>query len=69
MRHAGGKAAFIVDAISASIQAVIKPLGKLFAAFPFIAGSTVLSNGRVAFILDAGGVVAEMQRRRMVATI
>ena len=67
VRHAGGKAAFIVDAISASIQAVIKPLGKLFAAFPFIAGSTVLSNGRVAFILDAGGVVDEMQRRQMVA--
>ena len=67
VRHAGGKAAFIVDAISASIQAVIKPLGKLFAAFPFIAGSTVLSNGRVAFILDAGGVVDEMRRRQMVA--
>jgi two-component system chemotaxis sensor kinase CheA len=66
VRHAGGKAAFIVDAISASIQAVIKPLGKLFAAFPFIAGSTVLSNGRVAFILDAGGVVDEMRRRQMV---
>ena len=68
VRHAGGKAAFIVDAISASIQAVIKPLGKLFAAFPFIAGSTVLSNGRVAFILDAGGVVGEMKRRQTVAT-
>jgi two-component system chemotaxis sensor kinase CheA len=69
VRHAGGKAAFIVDAISASIQAVIKPLGKLFAAFPFIAGSTVLSNGRVAFILDAGGVVGEMKRRQTVATV
>jgi two-component system chemotaxis sensor kinase CheA len=67
VRHAGGKAAFIVDAISASIQAVIKPLGKLFAAFPFIAGSTVLENGRVAFIVDAGGVVDEMRRRQMVA--
>jgi two-component system chemotaxis sensor kinase CheA len=64
VRYAGGKAAFIVDAISASIQAVIKPLGKFFAAFPFIAGSTVLDNGRIAFILDAGGVVGEMARRR-----
>jgi two-component system chemotaxis sensor kinase CheA len=68
VRHAEGKSAFIVDAISASIHAVIKPLGKFFAAFPFIAGSTVLSNGRVAFILDAGGVVSEMARRRKAAT-
>jgi two-component system chemotaxis sensor kinase CheA len=68
VRHAEGKAAFIVDAISASIDAVIKPLGKFFAAFPFIAGSTVLSNGRVAFILDAGSVVGEMARRRKAAT-
>jgi len=64
VRYAGGKAAFVVDAIDASIQAVIKPLGKLFAAFPFIAGSTVLNNGRIAFILDAGGVVGEMKRRQ-----
>jgi len=66
VRYAGGKAAFVVDAIDASIQAVIKPLGKLFAAFPFIAGSTVLNNGRIAFILDAGGVVGEMKRRQTV---
>ena len=56
VRHAGGKVAFIVDAIAASIQAVIKPMGKLFAGFPFIAGSTVLDDGRVALILDAGGI-------------
>ena len=64
VRHAGGKAAFVVDAIDAAIQAVIKPLGKFFAAFPFIAGSTVLNNGRIAFILDAGGVVGEMKREK-----
>ena len=68
VRYSGGKAAFVVDAISASIHAVIKPLGKFFAAFPFIAGSTVLNNGRIAFILDADGVMSEMARRRTVAT-
>jgi two-component system, chemotaxis family, sensor kinase CheA len=62
VRHAAGKAAFIVDAISASIQAVIKPMGKLFAGFPFIAGSTVLQNGQVALILDAGSIAGAMQR-------
>ena len=56
VRYAGGKAAFIVDSIHASVQAVVKPLGKLFSAFPFIAGSTVMGNGKVAFILDVGGV-------------
>ena len=61
VRHAAGKAALIVDAISASIQAVIKPLGKLFASFPFIAGSTVLNNGRVALILDAGSVAGAIK--------
>ncbi len=67
VRHGAGKTAFIVDAVSASIQAVIKPLGKLFADFPFIAGSTVLNNGQVALILDADGVAGEMKRRQMVA--
>jgi len=62
--HSRGKAGLIVDRLFDTVPAVIKPLGKLFAAFPFIAGSTVLNTGKVALILDAEGIVRTMTRQK-----
>lgn len=39
-------------------EVVIKPLGSALRGLPGIAAATVLPNGRVALILEAGGVVA-----------
>jgi two-component system chemotaxis sensor kinase CheA len=69
VNHSGGKAGLIVDRLFESAQAIVKPLGKLFAGLPFIAGSTVLTNGRVALILDVDGVVGEMTRRRTTSAV
>ena len=57
VRHAAGKVALIVDAVSETVHALIRPLGKLFAGIPFIAGATVLSSGKVALILDVENVI------------
>lgn len=48
----GGRAGLAVDDLLGENQAIIKPLDRLFRKVPGIAGSTILSDGRVALILD-----------------
>lgn len=55
--HAGGKAGIAVDELLGKGQAVIKPLGKIFARMAGLAGSTILGNGAVALILDVPALV------------
>ncbi|HEV2722857.1 MAG TPA: chemotaxis protein CheW, partial [Thermoanaerobaculia bacterium] len=57
VRHAAGKAALIVDAVSETIHVLIRPVGKLLAGIPFIAGATVLNSGKVALILDVENLI------------
>jgi two-component system chemotaxis sensor kinase CheA len=54
------KAGLVVDTLLGELQAVIKPLGKLFGNLSSIGGSTILGSGEVAWILD---VPALMQQR------
>lgn len=46
------RAGVVVDRLLGEFQAVIKPLGELFAHFKTVSGSTILGDGRVALILD-----------------
>jgi two-component system chemotaxis sensor kinase CheA len=48
----GRKAGLVVDRLMGELQAVIKPLGKLFSGLRGISGSTILGSGEVALILD-----------------
>lgn len=48
----GSRAGIVVDALYGKAQTVIKPLGRLFSGVEEISGSAVLSDGRVALILD-----------------
>ncbi|MEI6413956.1 MAG: chemotaxis protein CheA [Pseudomonadota bacterium] len=48
----GRKVGLVVDRLLGEIQAVIKPLSKLFGRVMGIAGSTILGSGDVALILD-----------------
>jgi two-component system chemotaxis sensor kinase CheA len=51
------QAGIVVDRLLGEAQTVIKPLGKLFQDITGIAGSTILGNGRVAFVLDVASMV------------
>ncbi len=62
--HGGGKAGIAVDELLGKGQAVIKPLGKIFARTTGLAGSTILGDGRVALILDVPALVREANARR-----
>lgn len=64
VRDADGRTAgLVVDELHGKMQTVIKPLGQLFESAPGVAGSAILSSGRVALILDVPGLMAETRRR------
>lgn len=46
----------IVDRLHDSEEIVVKPLGRHLKSIHFLAGATVLGDGRVAMILDVGGL-------------
>jgi two-component system chemotaxis sensor kinase CheA len=48
----GRKAGLVVDELKGEFQAVIKPLGQIFANVRGITGSTILGSGEVALVLD-----------------
>lgn len=51
-RRQGERLGLVVDGLIGEQQTLIKPVPKLFRGLPGIAGSAILGNGRVAFILD-----------------
>ena len=63
VRGAGKRAGIVVDELLGELQAVIKPLSRLFRQLPGIGGSTILGTGHVALILDVPGLV---ERARLV---
>jgi two-component system chemotaxis sensor kinase CheA len=63
MRHGPTTAGLAVDALQGESSTVIKPLGAMFRDVPGVSGSSILGDGRVALILDVGGLLRETQRR------
>lgn len=59
----GRTAGLVVDELHGPMQTVIKSLGQIFESAPGVAGSAILSSGRVALILDVPGLMAETRRR------
>lgn len=57
VRFGGRMAGIAVDRLLGECQAVIKPLGQLFANVSSISGSTILGSGEVALILDVAQIV------------
>ncbi len=52
VQWAGRKAGLLVDELKGQLQAVIKPLGRVFSGLRGISGSTILGSGEVALVLD-----------------
>ena len=57
VRHDLTRAGLVVDRLHGQGQAVIKPLGGVFEGVRGLCGSTILGDGRVAFILDVPGLL------------
>ena len=61
VRSAGKRVGIVVDELVGELQAVIKPLSRLFSELRGIGGSTILGTGKVALILDVSGLVERTQ--------
>lgn len=62
-------AGIAVDQLLGGMQAVIKPLGKVFRGISGIAGSTILGDGRVGLIVDVPGLLQGMMQSGLQAQI
>jgi two-component system chemotaxis sensor kinase CheA len=58
------RAGVVVDQLVGESQAVIKPLGHIFAQNKILSGSTILGDGSVALILDVPHLVQAASRMR-----
>lgn len=67
VRHDLARAGIVVDRLHGQSQAVIKPLGELFHGVRGLCGSTILGDGRVAFILDVPGLLDTVLSRAVSA--
>jgi two-component system chemotaxis sensor kinase CheA len=56
-------AGFVVDTLHGESSTVIKPLGSMFKGITGVAGSSIMGDGRVALIIDVGGLLRETLRR------
>jgi two-component system chemotaxis sensor kinase CheA len=56
------QAGIAVDQLLGGMQAVVKPLGKVFRGIPGVAGSTILGDGRVGLIIDVPGLLQGMMQ-------
>lgn len=59
VHNGGSKAGLVVDRLLGEFQTVVKPLGRIFDHARGVGGSTILSNGAVALILDIHGLVQQ----------
>ena len=56
-RHGDDRVGLVVDRVVGSHQTVIQPLGKFYRNIDLVSGATIMGDGRVALILDLGGLV------------
>lgn len=57
LQYGSQRAGVVVDQLVGEFQAVIKPLGQIFAQNKVLSGSTILGDGSVALILDVAHLI------------
>ncbi|HLD65834.1 MAG TPA: chemotaxis protein CheA, partial [Pseudomonas sp.] len=57
LQFGANRAGVVVDQLVGEFQAVIKPLGQIFAQNKVLSGSTILGDGSVALILDVPNLI------------
>ncbi|NLG85984.1 MAG: chemotaxis protein CheA [Firmicutes bacterium] len=63
VRGDGTRAGLVVDNLGGQREIVIKSLGRFLGSLPGLGGATILGDGRVALILDPGGVLSLAEKR------
>ncbi|MCX7208607.1 MAG: chemotaxis protein CheA [Proteobacteria bacterium] len=68
VQYGQNRAGLVVDKLIGELQAVIKPLGRLFKELKGISGSTILGSGQVALILDVAQLIQFAHKKSSHAT-
>ena len=56
VRKGDKEAGLIIDELIGQQEIVIKPLGKFLSSTKYLAGATILGNGRISLILDVNSL-------------
>jgi two-component system chemotaxis sensor kinase CheA len=56
-KHGDDRVGLVVDRVLGNHQTVIQSLGKFYRNIELVSGATIMGDGRVALILDLGGLV------------
>jgi two-component system chemotaxis sensor kinase CheA len=57
VRHGTERVGLVVDRVLGSYQTVIQSLGRFYRQIEILSGATIMGDGRVALILDLGGLL------------
>ena len=63
VHHGGRKVGLVVERLYGGMQAVIKPLGRLFEGIDGLAGSILLGGGEIALFLDIASLLANVDQK------
>jgi two-component system, chemotaxis family, sensor kinase CheA len=63
-RHGEDRVGLVVDRVLGNHQTVIQSLGKFYRNIDLVSGATIMGDGRVALILDLGGLVRTANAKR-----
>ncbi len=64
VQYAGQKVGLVVDELFGEIQAVIRPLGRLYRGVVGVSGATILGDGQVAMIVDVPKLIGSVELAR-----
>lgn len=62
VNHEGQRVGLVVDRVLGSHQTVIQSLGRFYRNIDVASGATIMGDGRVALILDLGGLIRTSNR-------
>jgi len=65
VEFANQKVGLVVDELLGEVQAVIKPLGRIFKGLSGFAGFTILGSGMVALVLDIPSLIKQVVGREL----
>jgi two-component system chemotaxis sensor kinase CheA len=64
VRHQGERVGLVVDRVIGTHQTVIQSLNRFCRGVEVVSGTTIMGDGRVALIVDIGGLIRAWQKRR-----
>lgn len=63
VNHSGMSVALAVDQVVGKIQAVLKPLGRLYYDQKMISAATIMGDGTIALVLDTSAIIRQLSNQ------